>query len=336
MLACDLHASCEGRTVSGYDAYAWIARRVFLLWPLAVILSVPFVADLGRRTYHRFAGYHREERTSRKSRETAAVPEAYMGLIHGLGLVLLVGQLSISGFMLLYNLQDTYLPSNAPHLQSVRWLVNGIGKRRPQWPFDLYPTYTPATPSGVHVWEAYWVTSDGKEVRVSPNAYFKLSGNSGLTWSIVTDLYWNGNAAEVRERSLDLTRLLWRNESSNIRNTVTAVSVYFSDYRLEAPTPLDRYPALLVGRKLLYTFPASLLSSGPASTLPAEVGADATPSPTTPSQSAEGRILVHRFRVAMHLRKTEFLSKQWGAPQMRFLPPVHAAGINLSVVSKLR
>ena len=43
----------------------------------------------------------------------------------------------------------------------------------------------------------------------------------------------------------------------------------------------------------------------------------AIPSPTTPSllQSREGRILVHKFRARVHLRKIEFLSKKWGAPQ---------------------
>ena len=46
-------------------------------------------------------------------------------------------------------------------------------------------------------------------------------------------------------------------------------------------------------------------------------GSNAAPSPTTPSllHSGEGRILVPKCRAGIHLRKIEFLSKQWGAPQ---------------------
>jgi hypothetical protein len=44
-----------------------------------------------------------------------------------------------------------------------------------------------------------------------------------------------------------------------------------------------------------------------------------TPSlpPTPPSLlcSGEGPILVHKFRARVHLRKIEFLSEKWGAPQ---------------------
>ena len=55
MLAHDLCAAAEGRIAVGYDAYAWIAKRLFLLWPIAAIMHLPFVAALGRKIYRRVA-----------------------------------------------------------------------------------------------------------------------------------------------------------------------------------------------------------------------------------------------------------------------------------------
>jgi predicted DCC family thiol-disulfide oxidoreductase YuxK len=269
MLARDLHAAAGGRIAAGYDAYAWIAKRVFLLWPVAAIMRLPFVAALGRRVYRRVADSRHCALAPLESSQPAASRGAELPLIHRLGLTMLACQLGISGFMLLYTLRDVYLPANAPRLRTARWLVNGIGKRQPEWPFDLYPTYTPAPAPDVRVWEARWVTSGGEEIQVSPSAYFKAFGNPGLSWSVVTGLYWDLNSDEVHERSLNLARLLWRDELPAIRNTVTAVDIYRAEYRLQAPS--DRFPAEVTKRSMLYTFPLTLLSEAPASRPPAGV-----------------------------------------------------------------
>jgi predicted DCC family thiol-disulfide oxidoreductase YuxK len=269
MLARDLYAAAGGRIAAGYDAYAWIAKRVFLLWPIAAMLHFRFVAALGRRIYRQVADSRHCTLAPLESKEPSVSRRPALPLIHRLGLALLACQLGISGFMLLYNLRDVYLPASVPRLRRARWLVNGIGRRQPQWPFDLYPTYTPATAPDVHIWEARWVTSDGKEIEVSPSAYFTAFGNPGLTWNVLADRDWNPDSVEIYGRSLNLTRLLWKDELPDIRKTVTAVNVYRSEYRLEAPS--DRFPAAVVKRSMLYTFPVTLLSDTPASALPAGV-----------------------------------------------------------------
>jgi predicted DCC family thiol-disulfide oxidoreductase YuxK len=270
MLARDLYAAAGGRIARGFDAYAWIAKRVFLLWPVAVIMRLPLVAALGRRIYRRAADSRHCTLAPLESKEPAASRRPELALVHRLGLVMLACQLGISGFMLLYNLRDVYLPANVPRLRGARWLVNGIGKRQPEWPFDLYPTYTPATAPDVYTWEARWVTSDGQEIQVSPNAYFKAFGNPGLSWSVVTGLYWDPDSVEVHERSLNLVRLLWSDELPGIRKTVTAVDVYRAEYKLEAPS--DRFPAAVIQRSMLYTFPMALLLEPAASASPDRVG----------------------------------------------------------------
>jgi predicted DCC family thiol-disulfide oxidoreductase YuxK len=275
MLARDVYAAGGDRIAAGYDAYAWIARRVFLLWPIAAIMHLPFATALGRRVYRRVADSRHCTLAPLESKVSAASSRSQLALIHRLGLALLAFQLSVSGFMLLYNLRDVYLPASVPRLRTARWLVNGIGKREPRWPFDLYPSYTPATASEVKILEARWVTSDGQEVQISPSAYFKASGNPTQTFNVLTGLYWNGNSVEVHQRSLDLARLLWSDEVPEIRNTVAAVDIYRAEYRLEAPS--DRFPAAFVKRTILYTFPATLLSETPASALPGGVGLSGDP-----------------------------------------------------------
>ncbi|MGH7894088.1 MAG: DCC1-like thiol-disulfide oxidoreductase family protein, partial [Candidatus Binatia bacterium] len=51
MLAHDLWVAEGSRTARGFDAYRWIAWRMPVLWPVAVLLQVPMVARIGRRVY---------------------------------------------------------------------------------------------------------------------------------------------------------------------------------------------------------------------------------------------------------------------------------------------
>ena len=156
--------------------------------------------------------------------------------------------------MLLYSLRYVYFPPDVPRLRTAFWLINGIGKRQPVWPFDLYPTFTPATPSDVQVWEARWVTSGGREMRASPSAYYNVFGKSGLTWNVTSDaMLRKGDPEQDQARSLNLVRLLWQRELPDIQRNVAAVNVYRVEYRLQAPS--DRFPAAFVAQSILYTFP---------------------------------------------------------------------------------
>jgi len=257
MLARDVYAAAGGRIAVGYDAYAWIAKRLFLLWPIAAIMHLPFVAALGRKVYRRVADSRHCTLAPRESKEQAANRRPALVLIHRLGLALFACQLSISGFMLLYNLRDVHLPANAPRLKTARWLVNGIKKRQPEWPFDLYPTFTPATPSDIQMWEARWVTSSGREMRISPTAYNRAFGSPSLTWNITTGMLVDEDTAQGQTRSLDLVRLLWRNEIPDVRRSVTAVDIYRTEYTLHSS---DSAPAALLEGDLLHKFRLKLFS----------------------------------------------------------------------------
>jgi predicted DCC family thiol-disulfide oxidoreductase YuxK len=253
MLARDLYATSEGQIASGYDAYVWIARRMFLLWPIAAVMRFPLVAALGRKAYRRVADSRHCTVAAREPAQHSAIrPERK--LIHRLGPLLLACELGISSFMLLYSLRYVYFPPNVPRLRTAFWLVNGIGKRQPVWPFDLYPTFTPAVPSTVQVWEARWVTPSGREMQISPSAYDHVFASSSLSLNITSY-----QMLEVRDperdqaRSLNLVRLLWQHESPNIQRNITAVNIYRVEYKLQSPR--DRLPAALLTQSFLYAFP---------------------------------------------------------------------------------
>jgi hypothetical protein len=159
--------------------------------------------------------------------------------------------------MLLYNLRDIYLPANVPRVRTARWLVNGIEKRQPEWPFDLYPTFTPVAPSAINIWEARWVTSSGREMRISPTAYDHAFGNPSLAETITTRMLAEEDSERGQAGSLDLVRLLWRSEIPDIRQSVTAVIIYRTEYTLHSS---DNAPAALVRESLLHTFPLKLFS----------------------------------------------------------------------------
>jgi len=59
MLAHDLYAIGEAKTVHGYDAWVAIARRIPLLWPAVPLLGLGAVARTGRRFYRRIADSRR-------------------------------------------------------------------------------------------------------------------------------------------------------------------------------------------------------------------------------------------------------------------------------------
>jgi predicted DCC family thiol-disulfide oxidoreductase YuxK len=256
MLTRDVYAASRGQIAAGYDAYVWIAKRLFVLWPIAALLRFPLVAALGKRTYRRIADSRHCPLATAKGNERLPILRPPFTLIHRVGVLLFACQLGVSSFMLLYSLRYVYLSTNVPLLRTARWLVNGIGKRQPVWPFDLYPTFTSANPSDTHiqVWEARWVTSEGREIRVSPNAYYGLFGNSGLTWNITSDEMLRGGDSEQNQaRSLNLVRSLWKYELTDIQRNVTAVNIYRVEYRLQPPS--DRFPAAVVAQSILYTFP---------------------------------------------------------------------------------
>lgn len=262
MLARDVYAASGGRIAAGYDAYAWIAKRLFLLWPIAPVLSLG--RTLGRRVYRGVADSRHCSLAAPEHKQRAAAGNPEFRLIHRVGLALVVCQLGISSFMLLYSLEDAYLPPQVTSLRTARRVVNGIGKRRPVWPFDLYPTFAFITPPDVAVWEARWVASGGGEIRVSPRAYDHAFGNSGLVWNVTTGMLDERDPERSRARSLDLVRLLWRGETPEIQRSATAVRIYRAQYRLQSD---ENAPP--VNESLLHSFPVGPASGVGSSELPA-------------------------------------------------------------------
>lgn len=176
-------------------------------------------------------------------------------LVHALGVLLFACQLGISSLMLAYNLEYAFLTKLPQHRILLR-LVESLGERKPVWPFDLYPTFTPAVPPTVQVWEVRWVLPSGQEVRVSPRAYNNVFGTSNATWNVTTyEMLRTASAEQDEERSLNLAHLLWQREDPSIQRNVMAVNIYRSDYRLQAPAP--QFPAELVAQTCLYAFPLS-------------------------------------------------------------------------------
>jgi hypothetical protein len=269
MLNRDVYAAAGGRIAAGYDAYAWIARRVFLLWPIAPVMLLGRVKALGRTIYRSVADSRHCSLVAPEPKQQATTRRPEFRWLHRLGLFLAVCQLGISSFMLLYSLQNVYLPPQGPFLRTVRRVVNGIGQRGPVWPFDLYPTFAYITPSHVAVWEARWVTSGGGEIRVSPSAYDHAFGNSGLVWNITTGML-EGDPTSSQARSLDLVRLLWRGETPEIRRSATAVNIYRAEYRLQPDVN-----AMPLSQSLLHTFPIGRVSGAGSSGLArAQTGID--------------------------------------------------------------
>jgi predicted DCC family thiol-disulfide oxidoreductase YuxK len=254
MLAGDLCVVAAGRRAAGYDAYAWIAESVLLLWPIAAIMRFRPISALGRRVYRPVAGSRHCPLAAPKTKQRAATRRSEFALVHGLGPLLFACQMGVSSLMLLHTY--AFLPANVPHLGIARRLVNGVGKRQPVWPFDLYPTFTPPTGSVVEVWEARWVTSSGREILVSPIAYDHAFANSPLTLAITSDeMLRRTDPEQDQTRSLNLIRLLLRREPPEIQRNIRAVNIYRAEYKLQAPS--DRFPAALVAQAILYTFPRS-------------------------------------------------------------------------------
>lgn len=254
MLPRDLYVATAGRRAAGYDAYVWIAWSVLPLWPIAAMMRFPATSVLGRRVYRRIADPRHCSLPAPKVKQRASTHRAEFALVHGLGPLLFACQMGISSLMLVYSY--SLLPANVPHLRTARRLLNGIGKRRPVWPFDLYPTFTPPTKSAVEVWEARWVTSTGREIPVSPIAYDRMFANSALTWTLTSsEMLRKTDPDQDQTRSLNFTRLLWQREPPEIQRDIRAVDIYRADYTLQAPS--DRIPAALVSRTILYTFPLS-------------------------------------------------------------------------------
>jgi hypothetical protein len=255
MLACDLYAAGGGRIEVGYDAYVIIAKQIGLLWPASLLMRFPPVAALGRKVYRRIAESRRRAEISNLQEEPLHSPAS--ALVHRVGLVLVACQLGISSTMLFYSLRDVYLPPTARWLAPVSWLVSGIGWRAPSWPFDLYPTFTPITPPEFEIWEAQWVTADGRELRISPRAYYGLYANSNLTWNVLVSAAHDPNPERSLTRSIDLVRALWRTESVDVRESVTAVKIYRARYLLK---PSGDVPGTLLEESLIHTFPVEVVS----------------------------------------------------------------------------
>jgi predicted DCC family thiol-disulfide oxidoreductase YuxK len=262
MLAADLYAVDGVRIMRGYEAYIWIAKRTLLFWPIGAILQFSLLAVLGRRFYRRMSDSRHCRLTIRQEKEKAAPIRRQFGLIHRVGPALFACELAISSCMLLYHFPEIYMPASLPMLKTARRLVYDIGKRRPVWPFDLYPTFTPAMRPDIEVWEARWVTLGGNEIRISPTAYYDLFGNAGITWNVTSrEILRATNSEQGQASSLNLVQLLWQHELPNIRRNVIAVNVYRAEYRLQPPT--GQFPAMLLAQRILYTFPLSKIVDNP-------------------------------------------------------------------------
>jgi predicted DCC family thiol-disulfide oxidoreductase YuxK len=245
-MARDLHVIDGETTLAGYDAYEAIANRIALLWPVAIIMRWPLVAARGRKIYRRIADSRHCSIERVVAKPSNNLRPKRLVLVVGTGLVVL--QFFIGFVMYAY----TELSGQVAKLpRPARKLVVDVGQARPVWPFTYYPTFSYATGSDAVVWEARWIL-DGREVRVSPQAYDNAFHNSGAVWSIVSD-----SRTEDQAHSIDLVRTLWNKELPNIRQSVTGVRIYQATYHLG---PASQAPGAIVSERLLYTFRSDAFS----------------------------------------------------------------------------
>ena len=215
---------------AGYDAYVQIARRLVLLWPVAVLMQLPFIDFIGRKVYRRIADSRScalitSSAASRRERASAMKPS----WLHTIVIAILVCQLSVSSMLFLYDELPNFvgrLPGPARHL------VRGFAGLRPVWPYDHYPTFSYRAANDVEIWEARWVLRSGGEVRATPRAYDVAFGNSGMIWSMVNETCRQPASDRCQAKSSQLVRTLWRSESSAVRSTVIGVRVYRARYWL--------------------------------------------------------------------------------------------------------
>jgi len=255
MLARDLYVVRGQELSAGYDAYVKMAERLIILWPLAVIMRLPPVATAGRGIYRRIAEA-RKCTVPASPRGSLAARWAPSNVVHWTGIILSAGQLGVSGILLLYP------HSQSPRVLSEKWLApvarvfNGVARRRPNWPFDLYPTFAGVTPGEVFTAESRWALADGSEKVASPDAYWRTFANPGLTWNITSQLANELPGEQKRAKALDLVKALWLAEDPEKGKSVVAVRVFEVRYKLQsAPGPL----AALLEETLIFSFPVSEL-----------------------------------------------------------------------------
>jgi len=228
MLNRGLYSASAGRHAAGYAADAWTAKKLAPFWRITAIPD---------------------------AMQQAAKCRSGLVLVHALGVLLFACELGITSLMFSYDVERPLL-AKLPHHRIVLGLIERLGERKPVWPFDLYPTFTPAVPPMVQVWEARWVLPSGREVRVSPRAYNNLFGSWNVTWNVTTlEMLRPARADQDEERSLKLAHLLWEHEEPSVKRRAMAVNIYRSDYKLQAPA--GQFPAELAAQNRLYAFPLS-------------------------------------------------------------------------------
>ncbi len=244
----DMHAIAGNETLVGYEAYVAIAKRLPLLWPLAVLMEWSPVEARGRRIYRRIADARLCSLAAPSPRNTA--DQSVLRWVHFAGTGLVACQVFISFTMFAYCELGRF---TAKLPRPLHGLVARVGKSNPEWPFAHYPTFSAPTPREYEVWRACWV-ENGREVYVGPPVYYKTFGNTSMTWSLLTDMHQTDQA-----RSLDLARALWRAESPSVKQSVEEVHIYRATYRLKSPGPegLEPFQATL-----LYSFPVESVSQG--------------------------------------------------------------------------
>ena len=249
MLARDLHVVDGERVAHGYDAYVWIGGRIPLLWPLAWLMRLPPASRIGRMLYRNVAD----------SRH-CALPESRPALSKGvgndvrpiryLGTLLVVSQISISMFQFTTEHLAKHLRTDNP----IRVGMLGIAWRLPAWPFDGYPTFADLPRSGLEVWEARALLSDGREVRLGARSYARAFGHPAKGREAADGARREKNPDRHRDRSLGLVKALWPHEGADVRSRATEIRVYHVRYGLD---PSHRQPR---DERLMHTFPVGLVS----------------------------------------------------------------------------
>jgi predicted DCC family thiol-disulfide oxidoreductase YuxK len=247
----DLCLAQGNQTSLGYDAYLRITQRLFLLWPLSLVMRIPAIAGYGRKLYRRVADTRHcallPHVDNRQASSAFSAP-----LVHVVGVTLLAFQLGISGILFM-NDELSAFTARLP------WLANRtithVSRLKPVWPFAPYPTFAYTTGGEYLVWEARWVTPGG-EVRATPFAYSKTFGNSALVWNVVTSYPSEADEQRERSRSQEMLSALLQNEEPGIRSSTTGARVYYVRYQLVGADP----PATRLDEKLMETFAVDSLN----------------------------------------------------------------------------
>jgi predicted DCC family thiol-disulfide oxidoreductase YuxK len=251
MVLRDLYVVGDNYIAAGYDGYQKIATRMLTLWPLALIMTFPPVAAVGRRMYRRAAD-SRHCAIDEASPSPSAVGyknEGWLAL-HVVGILLILGELTFAApAFATQELRKAELPMSLRPSGQVASQVASRWRGRAlfwPWPFDLYPTFTWPSDGSYRWWDLKLVSSDGSELSVPPEVFARALGDWATSSDVMANVIRNPTAAGHRA---SVARMLWNRLPESSRLVTVTIRGYDSvystdpdDVRMVRHTLIDNFP----------------------------------------------------------------------------------------------